>query len=650
VVINELDCDQDGADTGEFVELFDGGAGNTPLDGITLVLFNGSSDTVYAAFPLAGFETDEDGYFLAGNAAIDPDLAWADGALQNGPDAVALYAGNINTGYPVTTVNLLDAVVYGTNDDDDTGLLALLSPGESMADEGDASTAPFVSLQRCPNGEGVPFTLMPFRRSAPTPRAPSTCPANLPLAAFTVTPETIYGGDPVSFVDASTGTLLAYHWDFEGGSPSTSSLQNPAGVIFAESGPQRVTLRISNGAGSDQAEAVIHVLDPAPFVDGITVQGTPAPCGSVIFGLDGLAGKPPLTVTWTVRDGQSALAHEATGSSTTWNLAASAVPGNYSVTADIENESSSRAIVSTTVGVMDNRPNVELSTGVPPVTNVDTVPLSIAIESQSVTSGIEVTDLQLENFTVESFSGNNDLYAVTLRFVEEGSASVAVAPGAAEILCGVPTRASNLLALTLDQRAPAITLSSPAPSASPNPLFRIELATTEPVTGLEEQDFLLEGCTLTDLYAQGEGYVAFVFATGPGVISIQLRARAVEDAAENTSEPSNILQRAYIPLQEGEQPYDHSADINQDGSITLDEVLRVVQFFNVGSLHCEGETEDGYAPGPGSKLCYPHKSDYLPELWTISLSELLRLIQLYSLGAYRDCNTKTSEDGYCVES
>ena len=63
VVINEIDSDTPGSDDREFIELFDGGSGNTPLDGLVVVLYNGSSDEVYDAIDLSGFSTDTDGYF-----------------------------------------------------------------------------------------------------------------------------------------------------------------------------------------------------------------------------------------------------------------------------------------------------------------------------------------------------------------------------------------------------------------------------------------------------------------------------------------------------------------------------------------------------------------------------------------------------------
>jgi len=89
----------------------------------------------------------------------------------------------------------------------------------------------------------------------------------------------------------------------------------------------------------------------------------------------------------------------------------------------------------------------------------------------------------------------------------------------------------------------------------------------------------------------------------------------------------------------------HTADQDADHRIDLVELLRLIQFYNVGSFHCETGTEDGFAPGPGDQSCAPHENDYAPQNWVISLGELLRLIQFFNTGAYRPC--EGSEDGYC---
>jgi len=80
---------------------------------------------------------------------------------------------------------------------------------------------------------------------------------------------------------------------------------------------------------------------------------------------------------------------------------------------------------------------------------------------------------------------------------------------------------------------------------------------------------------------------------------------------------------------------EHAADTAEPyGLISLSELLRVIQFYNTGGLHCAAlpeDTEDGYLPGPGINAnCTPHDSDYAPQDWDINLAEILRLIQIFN--------------------
>lgn len=88
----------------------------------------------------------------------------------------------------------------------------------------------------------------------------------------------------------------------------------------------------------------------------------------------------------------------------------------------------------------------------------------------------------------------------------------------------------------------------------------------------------------------------------------------------------------------------HSADMDANSTISLSEVLRGIQFYNLDSLHCEDGTEDGYAPGDGAQDCTPHSSDYNPQDWSIDLSELLRLIQFFNAEGY--IAAQGTEDGF----
>jgi hypothetical protein len=89
----------------------------------------------------------------------------------------------------------------------------------------------------------------------------------------------------------------------------------------------------------------------------------------------------------------------------------------------------------------------------------------------------------------------------------------------------------------------------------------------------------------------------------------------------------------------------HSADTDMDAAFTLSEVLRVIQLYNAGAFGCDGTSEDGYTLDTMDSTCDPHDSDYAPQDWLITLSELLRLIQLFANGDYDNC---ASEDGFCT--
>ncbi len=180
VVINELDSDTPGTDTLEFVELYDGGAGNTSLDGLVVVFYNGATDLSYAAFDLDDFSTDASGFFVLGNVGVaNVDLVFAGNTLQNGADAVALFLGNASSfpnGTAVTTNNLIDAIVYDTEDADDPGLLVLLNAGQPQVNENGAGDGANHSSQRIPNGSGGARHTDTYDQFPPTPGAENVGP------------------------------------------------------------------------------------------------------------------------------------------------------------------------------------------------------------------------------------------------------------------------------------------------------------------------------------------------------------------------------------------------------------------------------------------------------------------------------------------
>ncbi|HOV32886.1 MAG TPA: hypothetical protein PLX23_05940, partial [Candidatus Hydrogenedens sp.] len=91
----------------------------------------------------------------------------------------------------------------------------------------------------------------------------------------------------------------------------------------------------------------------------------------------------------------------------------------------------------------------------------------------------------------------------------------------------------------------------------------------------------------------------------------------------------------------------HSADSNRDWTISLSEMLRVIQIFNFGGYGCDESSEDGYGPGADKpKICTPHSADYRIQDWKIDLSELLRMIQLYNAPGKAYILQEGTEDGF----
>lgn len=90
----------------------------------------------------------------------------------------------------------------------------------------------------------------------------------------------------------------------------------------------------------------------------------------------------------------------------------------------------------------------------------------------------------------------------------------------------------------------------------------------------------------------------------------------------------------------------HKADSNSDWSVSLSELLRIIQFYNVKGYHCDPASTDGFAPGSGDTGCAAHDADYNPTDWQISFVELLRMIQLYNspYGVYHVL--EGTEDGF----
>jgi gliding motility-associated-like protein len=120
----------------------------------------------------------------------------------------------------------------------------------------------------------------------------STPASAAPVAAFSFSPLTVCVGTAVNFVDNSTGSPTSWSYTFPGGSPGTSTSQNPTGITWAVAGTYSVTMTATNVNGSSTATVVLTV-NPNP-----TVTATSTPTAICVGQSASLTGGGAATYVW----------------------------------------------------------------------------------------------------------------------------------------------------------------------------------------------------------------------------------------------------------------------------------------------------------------------------------------------------------------
>ncbi|MCC7301985.1 MAG: gliding motility-associated C-terminal domain-containing protein [Bacteroidia bacterium] len=100
----------------------------------------------------------------------------------------------------------------------------------------------------CTNTAAVPITVNPC--------AP-------PVAAITASATAVCMPGCITFSDNSTNSPTSWSWTFQGGTPATSTQQNPGQVCWTAAGTYLVTLIVSNANGTDTTSQSITV-NPMP--------------------------------------------------------------------------------------------------------------------------------------------------------------------------------------------------------------------------------------------------------------------------------------------------------------------------------------------------------------------------------------------------
>lgn len=95
----------------------------------------------------------------------------------------------------------------------------------------------------------------------------------------------LFEGESVQFIDNSTGNVTSWNWEFEGGTPSTSTEQNPT-VRYDKAGTYNVKLTVSDGTSTTSAtrEGYVEVKQQQPnALIGMPEEGYLSPFAAVFI-------------------------------------------------------------------------------------------------------------------------------------------------------------------------------------------------------------------------------------------------------------------------------------------------------------------------------------------------------------------------------
>ncbi|SNS46918.1 Por secretion system C-terminal sorting domain-containing protein [Ekhidna lutea] len=156
---------------------------------------------------------------------------------------------------------------------------------------------------------------------------------------FSADKQTVFIGDTVQFTDQSTGDPERWEWEFEGGNPGTSEVQNPS-VVYEELGSYYVRLEIFQGnlqARDTQADFIQVVERPDSLEVDFTQDKTEITVGDSISFSDLSVGEP-VEWNWEFPGGEPA-------TSTDQNpVITYPEPGTYSVTLSISDTTTTQSI------------------------------------------------------------------------------------------------------------------------------------------------------------------------------------------------------------------------------------------------------------------------------------------------------------------
>ncbi|CAK8988199.1 Uncharacterized protein SCF082_LOCUS1295 [Durusdinium trenchii] len=291
-----------------------------------------------------------------------------------------------------------------------------------------------------------------------------------------------------------------------------------------------------NAGAGGTATIAINTVNPVPVISG-PVAATNAAFTATISFLEGVTGfdvgdidavNASLSDFQTVSGSEyTVLVTPAAEGAVTLDIAANVAAD----TAGNQNDAAAQYAVTYDA----TAPDAAITGPAGPVNGMFTATFSFTEDVFGFGSG----DVTVGNGAITQFQAvSASVYSATITPTTDGQVTVDVGAGAATDLAGNTSTAAAQFAVANDPTKPSVTISGPAGPV--NGSFTATFTFSEPVTGFDAGDVTLANALLSDFQSQSaSAYSATITPAADGMVTLDIAADTVTDAASNTNAAAN---------------------------------------------------------------------------------------------------------------
>jgi hypothetical protein len=220
----------------------------------------------------------------------------------------------------------------------------------------------------------------------------------------------------------------------------------------------------------------------------------------------------------------------------------------------------------------NTKPSVTIFSNTSATTSANPIPISVVF-SENI-SGLTANDFIVSNGTISNLTGSGSSYTISLHPIDNGEVTLQLPAGSAKDTVGNLSVASTIFVRNYDKKRPEVEISSTEASRTKNKFIYINFTWSENVNGFSSSDLIVTNGTVTSVNGSGKNYTTLITATNQGIVSLIVKAGAVQDLVLN----SNLESSPFIIEYDNIGP---SISITSSASIpTLNQVIPLTITFS----------------------------------------------------------------------